>query len=81
MASLTESIEQSEVAVPSELPGYLGRVARIAREFVVFDDGYRGWTYSYAEMARMAGTFAARLHSEGIRKGETVMIWSENRPG
>lgn len=81
MASLAESVTERAATVPSELPGYFGRIAQIDSEFIVFDDGYRGWSYSYAEMARMAGSFAAQLRAEGIRKDETVMIWSENRPG
>jgi long-chain acyl-CoA synthetase len=67
--------------VASELPKFLSRVAQIDSEFIIFDDGYRGWTYCYREMAGMAAAFAARLRSARIQKGERVMIWSENRPG
>lgn len=84
MASLTlrgEPVTKAPSPVPSELPAYLHRVSQIDSEFIVFDDGYRGWTYSYRDMARMAAGFRARLRAEGIRKGDTVMIWSENRPG
>ena len=80
MASLAERVPLPAVTIPSALPEYFDRIARIDSEFVVFDDGYRGWSYSYADMARMAGSFVARLRAEGIRKGERVMIWSENRP-
>jgi long-chain acyl-CoA synthetase len=73
--------ERDSPTVPSELPVYLDRIAHLDSEFILFDDGYRGWTYSYQEMAGMAASFAARLRAEGIRKGETVMIWSESRPG
>jgi long-chain acyl-CoA synthetase len=84
MASLSltaEGATQRSEIVPSELPGYLHRLAQIASEFIIFDDGYRGWSYSYADMARMAEAFATRLRTAGVRKGEAVMIWSENRPG
>jgi len=67
--------------VPSQLPGFFHRIGRIKAEFLIFDDGYRGWTYSYTEVAGMATAFAARLRSAGIQRGESVMIWSENRPG
>jgi len=49
-------------------------------EFLVYDDGYRSWSYSYASVAAAARTFAARLSSAGITKGHAVAIWSENRP-
>ncbi len=68
-------------AVPSELRGFLDRIAQINSEFIVFDDGYRGWSYSYGDLAQMAAAFAGRLHASGIQHGETVIIWSENRPG
>ncbi|HUI51605.1 MAG TPA: AMP-binding protein [Terriglobales bacterium] len=84
MASLTlrvEPVTKPAAPSPSELPAYLDRISQIDSEFIVFDDGYRGWTYSYPDLACMAASFQARLHAEAIRKGETVMIWSENRPG
>ena len=36
--------------------------------------------YSYAEVAAAAAGFAARLQEAGLRKGDTVLFWSENRP-
>ena len=55
-------------------------LSRIGGEFLVFDDGYRTWSYSYAEVADRARGFAARLHAAGITRGQHVMVWSENRP-
>lgn len=65
----------------SELPLFLQRIAEHQREFIVFDDGWRGWTYSYSDMTRMVQAFRARLRSQGISKGDMVVIWSESRPG
>jgi long-chain acyl-CoA synthetase len=48
-------------------------------EFVVYDDGYRSWSYSYADVTEAARVFAGRLRSEGIGKAEAVTIWAENR--
>lgn len=70
-----------KAAAPSELPSFLDRVARIDREFIVYDNGWRGWTYSYAGIAGMAGALAARFRAQGINKGDTVLLWSESRPG
>jgi long-chain acyl-CoA synthetase len=53
----------------------------IARgEFLVHDDGFRSRGYTYDAVARAARGFAARLHAFGVRKGDTVVFWSENRP-
>ena len=49
-------------------------------DFLVYDDGFRSHRYSYAAVAAAAGGFAARLKAAGIRKGDTVVFWSENRP-
>ncbi|MGE3843226.1 MAG: AMP-binding protein [Vicinamibacterales bacterium] len=48
--------------------------------FLVFDDGYRSWTYSYAEVAVAAGAFTERLRNAGTSRGDKVVLWGENRP-
>jgi long-chain acyl-CoA synthetase len=48
-------------------------------EFVVYDDGYRSWSYTYAEVAAAARAFAERLRSQGLVKGQAVAVWGENR--
>ncbi len=50
------------------------------RDFLVYDDGYRTWTWTYAELAAAARGFAARLRESGIASGHAIAIWSENRP-
>ncbi len=86
MASVAQDSEAKGV-VPgpasrrSELDGYLRRIARYRKEFITYDDGFRGWTFRYDDIGRLAESFAARLQHEGIRKGDAVMIWSESRPG
>ena len=49
-------------------------------EFLVYDDGFRSRAFSYADVGRAARGFAARLHEAGIRKGDKVVFFSENRP-
>jgi acyl-CoA synthetase (AMP-forming)/AMP-acid ligase II len=49
-------------------------------EFLVYDDGYRRRSHTYAEFGRAARGFAARLGSTGLHKGDTVVFWGENRP-
>lgn len=54
--------------------------ARARGEFLVFDAGFRSWSYSYGQVAAAARAFAARLHEAGLAKGDTVLLWGENRP-
>jgi long-chain acyl-CoA synthetase len=65
----------------SELPQFFSRIAQLPGEFVVYDDGFRGVTFTYRDVACLARSFAAHLEAKGIRKGDAVMIWSESRPG
>ena len=48
---------------------------------MVYDNGYRSRSFTYRELAGMARAFALRLREQGVRKGNSVLIWSENRPG
>src|SRR6266851_7567689 len=57
------------------------RVLAAARgEFLVYDDGFRSRVYTYDDVGRGASGFAARLHEAGLRKGDKIVFWSENRP-
>ena len=52
----------------------------IRGEFLVYDDGYRRREYAYEETGRAARGFAARLATTGLKKGDKVVFWGENRP-
>jgi long-chain acyl-CoA synthetase len=54
--------------------------SRARGAFLVYDDGFRSWSYSYEEISRRARHFAAMLHALGLRQGDAVVFWSENRP-
>ncbi len=49
-------------------------------EFLVYDDGYRRRSFSYEDVGRAARGFAAKLAGTGLRKGDAVIFWGENRP-
>jgi long-chain acyl-CoA synthetase len=49
-------------------------------DFLVYNDGFRTYSYSYDEVSRAARGFAARLHASGLKKNDTVVFFSENRP-
>jgi len=49
-------------------------------EFLVYDDGYRRRSHTYADVGRAARGMAARLAAAGVSKGDKVVLWGENRP-
>ncbi|MGE3509076.1 MAG: AMP-binding protein, partial [Vicinamibacterales bacterium] len=55
-------------------------LSRASGPFLVHDDGYRERRFSYGEVGRAARAFATRLHAAGLRKGDAVVFFSENRP-
>jgi long-chain acyl-CoA synthetase len=59
---------------------FFGDLSRARGPFLVYDDGFRSHTYTYEQVGRFARGFAAQLREQGLRKGDKVMFWSENRP-
>jgi long-chain acyl-CoA synthetase len=49
-------------------------------DFLVYDDGYRVRRHSYTDVTRAARAFAERLGEAGVRQGDKVVLWGENRP-
>src|SRR5207237_7959355 len=62
------------------LVDFFADLALARGEFLVHDDGFRSRRYAYAAAARAARGLAAMLHDRGLRKGDAVVFWSENRP-
>ncbi len=58
---------------------YFADLSSTDGEFVVYDDGYRSWSYTYRAIATGARAFAERLRENGIGKSQAVAIWGENR--
>ena len=80
-SSQFEAAHNARPETPSALPEFLQRIAQIDGAFIVYDDGWRGWTYRYGDVAQMAGALAAKFRSSGLEKGDHVLIWSESRAG
>ena len=59
---------------------FFNDLARARGPFLVYDDGFRCRTHTYAQVACAARGFAVRLHELGLRKGDKVVFWCENRP-
>jgi long-chain acyl-CoA synthetase len=66
--------------VRETLVDFFNDLARARGDFLVYDDGFRSRVFTYAQVGHDARAFAARLHELGLRKGDTVVFWSENRP-
>jgi long-chain acyl-CoA synthetase len=62
------------------LVDFFCQVSKSPREFLQYDNGYRSWKYTYAQVGLAAHHFAARLGEHNIGKGDKVIFWSENRP-
>ena len=54
--------------------------ANLPDPFLVYDDGFRVEQRTYLQTAQAARGLAVRLREAGVRKGDKVVIWSENRP-
>ena len=50
------------------------------REALRFWNGYRTWIWSYSELYECIGRFVGHLDAAGLKKGDRLLIWSENRP-
>jgi len=66
--------------VRDTLIDFFGDLAASRGDFLVYDDGFRSRTYTYAEVGRAARGFASRLDQQGVGKGDKIVFWSENRP-
>jgi long-chain acyl-CoA synthetase len=62
------------------LVDFFGDLTAIRGDFLVYDDGYKRQGHSYADVGRAARGFAAKLNAAGIRQGDKVIFWGENRP-
>jgi hypothetical protein len=62
------------------LTDFFDRYIRGGGAALVYDDGFRRWQYSYDWLREAAEAFAYRLREAGLRPGDRLAIWSENRP-
>ena len=51
-----------------------------SREAARWTNGLRTLAWSYAELHARIASFSRRLDDLGVRKGDRLMIWGENRP-
>ena len=59
----------------------LAEIRRLGeREALRFYNGFRTWKLTYEDVYREIGAFAAYLDRSGLKKGDRVILWAENRP-
>jgi long-chain acyl-CoA synthetase len=49
------------------------------REYLIYDDGLRWWSYTRRQILNGAGAFAGHLKQAGVTKGDRILLWSESR--
>src|SRR5688572_9214406 len=50
-----------------------------SHEAVRWSNGFRTWTATYAQLYGAIGAAASDFDQRGLRKGDRVLIWAENR--
>src|SRR5260221_4210258 len=74
------AVYHSPLVVRDTLVDFFRDLSRARGDFLVYDDGFRSRTYTYEQVGRAARGTAARFHELGLRKGDKIVFWSENRP-
>src|SRR5262245_10443112 len=75
-----EGVYHSSVVARDTLIDFFHDFSRARGVFLVYDDGFRSWSYTYEDIGRRARHFAAMIHGLGLKRGDAVVFWSENRP-
>ena len=80
MSSSSCRFDHNALMKRDTLLDFFGDRIRSKAQFLVHDDGYRAYAYTYDDVRRSAILFAHRLETAGITPTQKVMIWGENRP-
>lgn len=59
---------------------FFDRYVRGPRTALLFDDGFRSWSYSCDQLRLASEAFARRLAAAGLQPGDRLVIWGGNRP-
>ncbi len=66
--------------VRENLLDFLKDLGAVEEDFFIYDDGYRAHHFSYARVHGEAHRFAGQLTAAGLKEGDRVILWGENRP-
>ena len=64
----------------NHLVDFFDRYIRGPADAVVYDDGFRRWSYTYDQLRAAAGAWACRLADAGLQAGDRLLVWSDSRP-
>ena len=59
---------------------FFDRYIRGRSEALVYDDGFRRWSYTHDQLRATAEACARRLADAGLHAGDRLLIWSDSRP-
>src|SRR5580765_6160179 len=77
---IVETAYHSSLVARDTLIDFFRDISVARGDFLVYDDGFRSRSYTYRDVGRAAEALAAKLYQSGLRKGDKVLFWSENRP-
>src|SRR5467141_4318226 len=67
------AVYHNSLVVRDTLIDFFGDLSQARGEFLVYDAGFRSRGFTYADVARAARGFAARLHAIGLHKGDRIV--------
>jgi long-chain acyl-CoA synthetase len=63
-----------------QLIDFFDRYIRGSSQALVYDDGFRRWSYTYDQLRATALSIAGQLTDAGLGPGDRLLIWSDSRP-
>ena len=59
---------------------FFDKYIRGSTEALIYDDGFRRWSYTKNQLRATSEAFACRLADSGLQSGDRLMIWGDSRP-
>lgn len=59
---------------------FFDRYIRGSSSALVYDDGFRQWSYTHDQLHATAEAWAGELVNAGLHAGDRLVIWSDSRP-
>ncbi len=74
------TILRVETTIVEHLLEFFDRYIRGSSQALVYDDGFRTWSYTHDQLRATAESLAGRLTDAGLRQGDRLLLWSDSRP-
>jgi long-chain acyl-CoA synthetase len=59
---------------------FFDRYIRGSSVALIYDDGFRRWSYTHDQLRGTAEAIAGHLTRAGLRQGDRLLLWSDSRP-